>query len=319
MTQRGNGQTPAPQRIQDRVITSVTDSFNKMLPAPYKPMAERMLARAKFYIARTPTLLNCTYESLCQCVLSAGEHGLCLDGKMAYAVPYGQVATYMPSYIGIIDVCRRHGGVKDAYARNVYKNDHFYFGMKDAKWTIEHVPATGERGEYLGSYAVVIRADGDFIVDYMNNAEIEKIRNCSKAKNAGPWTQHTDEMRKKTVVRRAIKTYISDPEVLDLLQRDNDASGLDTLENETRTIPASKSLDHLADRLSGLPAPTEPEAMDFGGGYSEPIEVEAKRPRAAAKKQAVEADDEAELAAEAARREALEAGELFEKGPSTYE
>jgi len=73
---------------------------------------------------------------------------------------------------------------------------------------------------------------------------------------------------------------------------------LEDIAPPAKTKPAA-SLDALADSLDAkvaLPAPTQEE--------------EAVDPKN---------DDDEALRAEAARREALEAGELFEKGPSTYE
>jgi hypothetical protein len=51
------------------------------------------------------------------------------------------------------------------------------------------------------------------------------------------------------------------------------------------------------------------------------LDAKAALPSPAQEEEAVDAeiDDDEALRAEAARREALEAGELFEKGPSTYE
>ena len=329
----GHQQPPASTRTHDRVVDAVIKlgTFATLLPAPYRPMADRMLARARFYIARDSKLHDCTIESLCQCVLQAGENGHCLDGKMAYAVPFNckkkdsqgreywaKEATYMPSYIGIVDICRRHGCIKDAYARNVYQNDVFRYGMKNGEWYIEHIPSLVEKGDYVGTYAVVERNDGRIIMDFMNDAEINAIRSRSKAKDNGPWVTDLGEMRKKTVVKRAVKTYVSDPEAALLIEHDNEHFGYIESESDSTpsssALPAVKSLDQLADRLDALPAPVEVEPMDFA---SEPIEAEVKRPaKPAAKKQQAEplpGDDD--LAAEAyAREQAESSGELFGKG-----
>lgn len=41
--------------------------------------------------------------------------------------------------------------------------------------------------------------------EVMSRAEIEKVRKASKAGNSGPWSNHWEEMAKKTVIRRLFK------------------------------------------------------------------------------------------------------------------
>lgn len=232
-----------PKQISARVIDLVQKSgqFEQLLPAPYRTMGDRFLQRARLYIANSPNrdkIQQCTVASLVTAVLEAGSMGLPIDGRMAHIVPFNckvkgadgrehweSRATFMPDYKGIVNVARRHGTIVDGYAHHVYQRDVFHRALVDGKWEMNYIPAEGDRGEYLGTFAVLLFEQGRFVIEYMVADEIEKIRQRSKSKDNGPWVTDWLEMARKTVLKRAMKTYADDPEVLDLLDKDNAALG----------------------------------------------------------------------------------------------
>ena len=61
--------------------------------------------------------------------------------------------------------------------------------------------------------------DGSLQTEVMTVAEVEKIRQSSKGKNSSPWTQHFDEMGKKTVFRRLSKWLPMQAEVAQQLDK----------------------------------------------------------------------------------------------------
>jgi phage RecT family recombinase len=264
----------APQQqtqlsFPERVIRAVegTAAFETLLPGVYKPLAPRFLARAKLYIARKPELQQCTVSSLAQCVLSAAQDGLCLDGRMAHAVVFNckkkdpqtgketwvKEATYMPDYKGIVDCCRRHGAIVDAMAEHVYSGDVFEFYMENGKYQHKWQRAMGDRGDLLGAFCLLLLPENRFKIEYMSLQEITHVRNKSKAKDSGPWVSDTGEMQKKTVIKRALKLYVTDPDTADLLDRDDAALGYHE-DNDTIRVeaPPAKSLaDHAARKAIG--------------------------------------------------------------------
>ena len=56
-------------------------------------------------------------------------------------------------------------------------------------------------------------------------ADVEKVRQSSKAKDTGPWASWWDEMARKTVIRRIAKRLPSSADVDQVFEHDNEASG----------------------------------------------------------------------------------------------
>jgi len=56
----------------------------------------------------------------------------------------------------------------------------------------------------------------------MNVAEIEKVRNISRAKNSSPWQEHWGEMAKKTVIRRLAKRLPMSTDLEEVIRRDDE-------------------------------------------------------------------------------------------------
>jgi recombination protein RecT len=242
-------------------------------------MADRMYKRAIFYIANKKELWACTPKSLADCILAAGELGLCLDGKVAHAVKFnnkikGQqgepdkwvaIATMMADYKGILAVARRHNIIVDAYCEHVYTNDVFERSLVNGVWDLQYMPAKGDRGEYLGTFCCLVFPGNRFSVTYMTDAEIEHIRNKSKAKDDGPWVTDKPEMRRKTVFRRGLKVYVDDPEVLMLLDADDEGGPIDTTAEVVQEVGTALSrtqqVSSVLNRARGLPEPVE--ATDF--------------------------------------------------------
>jgi hypothetical protein len=103
--------------------------------------------------------------------------------------------------------------VQSVSAQVVYSRDNFIlqYGIDEK---LEHVPyePTEEelekkdpRGKFRGAYVIFKYKDGSYSFDYMNKAEIDRIRKRSKAANDGPWVTDYDEMAKKTVIKRHSK------------------------------------------------------------------------------------------------------------------
>lgn len=238
--------------------------FESLLPAQYRPMADRMLKRAQLYIASKPELQSASVASLTRCVLQAGEWGMCLDGRMAYAVKFGQDAVFMPSFVGILDMARRHGCVVDAYCHHVHENDEFRYSLENGQWQLTFAPNLSDRGDYIGTFVcLILDKSGRYMPEYMTAKEIDAIRNRSKAKSNGPWVTDWMEMAKKTVIKRALKRYVSDPEVSALLDHDNENFGLEELGGGQSAAPAravtARSLT--TKRQDALPPPIDPSVV----------------------------------------------------------
>jgi len=66
----------------------------------------------------------------------------------------------------------------------------------------------------------------------MSVADVEKVRQASRAANNGPWVQWWDEMARKTVIRRIAKRLPSSADLDQVLASDNEAVGFVQVENK---------------------------------------------------------------------------------------
>jgi len=199
--------------------------LEKMKPQIEKALPKHMdadrLARVMFTVIRTnPKLLGCTMPSLLGCFMQAAQLGVepGLIGH-CYVIPYGQEATFILGYRGMIDLARRSGHIQSIYAEVVKENDDFEYRL-GLNPDLIHNPALSDRGKVIGAYGVARFKDGGFQLEFMPLEEIEKRRSRSKAKNNGPWITDYDEMAKKTVVRNMFKYLPISIEIMQHVEKD---------------------------------------------------------------------------------------------------
>lgn len=256
--------------VPEQVVADLTDGdrFARLLPACYRDSAERWINRGKLYLLtckQSAKLLSCSRKSLVMAFLQGAEQGLPVDGKLAYLVPYGTDATFMASYVGLVAVARRHGLVTDAYARLVRERDEFDLQMDDGQFKVHFRPHIGaDAGEVIGAFACLLFPNKRVIADFMSAEEIESIRKRSKAASSGPWVTDWGEMAKKTVIRRTIKTYVDDPEVLSLLDSEDrdhgiiDVDGVEVPDGKRVGARRAAPLARLPEPTAAMPEPHEP-------------------------------------------------------------
>lgn len=176
--------------------------------------SERLYQMTVSAINREPKLGQCELSTLLSCVMKCSALGLepsAVDGLgRAYILPFynnktrKMEATFILGYKGMIDLARRSGEIESIASRAVYEGDEFEyeFGLDEK---CRHVPHAIERtpGKLTHVYVVAKFKDGGYYLDVMTKAEVEAIRQRSKAKDSGPWSTDYEAMAKKTVVRRA--------------------------------------------------------------------------------------------------------------------
>jgi recombination protein RecT len=204
----------------------------KLLKAVPKHLdGDRLLRIAITAIKNNPQLLQCTQRSLLASVMGCAVLGLEPEPTLgqAYLVPFknkwGQTeAKLIPGYRGYIALARRSGEVQTIQCQAVYTEDNFklQFGLNPQ---CDLIPAEGDRGEFKGAFVIFNYKDGSYSYDYMSKADIDGIRNRSKAKNSGPWVTDYDEMAKKTVIRRHVKLTPLTVEMAKAAQAENMALG----------------------------------------------------------------------------------------------
>lgn len=167
---------------------------------------EKLTRVALTTIKQNSKLLSCSETSLIASVMQASQLGLQVDSNLGYAylVPYGTDCTLIVGYKGLIKLARNSGDVTMIYAECVYEHDEFSYEL-GLEPKLKHIPNLDDRGKVKCVYAVAKFRDGGSQFVVMTVAEINKIKNKSKAGKHGPWVDHWEEMAKKTCVRRLSK------------------------------------------------------------------------------------------------------------------
>lgn len=126
----------------------------------------------------------------------------------AYLVPRDGAICLDISYRGLVKLATDSGAVEWAVPELVYEGDTFeYQGISEPPIHKADPFSTDRTWNNLkGAYCVAKLVSGGYLTCTMSKADIEKVRSTSKAAN-GPWKNWPEEMAKKTVVKRASKSW----------------------------------------------------------------------------------------------------------------
>ena len=153
--------------------------------------------------------------SLKSAVLNVAAIGISLNpaSQHAYLVPRDGMICLDVSYRGLVKLATDSGAIEWAKAVLVYAGDKFTWKgpaeMPEHEADVfnpDRVDAKNPMATLKGGYCVAKLSDGSYMTDTMTAAEISKVANTSKAKN-GPWRTWPEEMAKKTLVKRAAKSW----------------------------------------------------------------------------------------------------------------
>lgn len=152
-------------------------------------------------------------QSLKNAIVNLAAVGLTLNKALSYAylVPRDGVICLDISYKGLVKLATDTGSIKWAKAELVCETDIFeYNGICTVPThQIKHPFDQIKRGKIVGVYCIAKTNDNDFIIDIMSGGEVEEVRNTSKSKNSqySPWINFYGEMAKKTIIKRASKSW----------------------------------------------------------------------------------------------------------------
>jgi recombination protein RecT len=169
---------------------------------------ECMFARQQ--ITKNDTTTNTAANnptSLKSAILNVAAIGISLNPALAHAylVPRDGKICLDISYRGLVKLATDCGAIKWAKTELVYANDEFTWNGVNSE-PDHKADVFGDRGDVVGGYCLAKLPDGTFMVEIMKRAEMDKIQATSKAAN-GPWKVWPDEMRKKSVTKRASKSW----------------------------------------------------------------------------------------------------------------
>ncbi|MRS27125.1 recombination protein RecT [Bacillus sp. RIT694] len=226
LVNRKTNSPATPDKLVEGYMKKMAPRFAEVLP---KHMSMERMSRIALTTIRTnPKLLECEVPSLMGAVMQAVQLGL-EPGLLGhcYLLPFKNKkqnkmeVQFIIGYKGMIDLARRSGHIQSIYAHAVYENDEFEYEL-GLHPQLKHKPSFGERGEFIGAYAVAHFKDGGHQMEFMPKSEIEKRRQRSAAANSSysPWASDYDEMAKKTVVRYMFKYLPISIEVQSQAQHD---------------------------------------------------------------------------------------------------
>lgn len=160
-------------------------------------------------IKGNPYLQECDPESIIEAFLCVASTGVSLDPtkKLAYLVARNNRAALDISYQGLVKIATDSGSVMWAQAVLVHEKDVFKLVGIDKEPIHEYDPLRPEsRGMFIGAYCVAKLHNGDYMTEVMTNTELEQISKLSMSADSA-WVNWTDQMRKKTVIKRASNTW----------------------------------------------------------------------------------------------------------------
>lgn len=199
-----------------------SDKFKEQvaLALPKHCTADRFARVALTALNRTPKLAECTHASLLQCFMDLSAMGLEADGRRAHLIPYGDKATLVIDYKGLVELAIRSGEISTIHADVVCENDDFVYNM--GKIDKHEVDFKTGRGKMYAAYAHVVMKDGSVKDEVMSKEEIDAIRARSRSANSGPWVTDYNEMAKKTAFRRCSKWLPLSAELRDNIEKDDE-------------------------------------------------------------------------------------------------
>jgi recombination protein RecT len=205
-------------------------------------------------IAKAPKLQQCSPASIIGAVITASRLGVSLDPniKHSYLIPYGKECKLEVSYMGLIDVIYRSiGALIDSHM--VYANDVFDYQQGDNP-RLTHKPLVfGDRGDFIGVYAICRFKDGRMSIEFLDKAEVDKCK--SKSKGGTVWGEWFGEMAKKSAIRRLYKRLPKNRQSAMVAAYDEKSElGEDTsdiVEIEGVEIPKEKTAEENLNNLAG--------------------------------------------------------------------
>ena len=174
-------------------------------------------------VNKTPTLMECGWEGLVQCLMTSAEYGVMPGAfhECAY-VPFrnkGRTeAVFILQYQGLCKLLYSSGFVTKIAADVVRENDSFMHKRGTGE-RIEHDYASGDRGPRVGVWVVITNKYGAEHCHSMTAEEIDQFKARSPAARSSdsPWNSKYDSdvdwMWKKTCLKQSGKllplTYVN--------------------------------------------------------------------------------------------------------------
>jgi recombination protein RecT len=159
----------------------------------------------------TPGLAKCEPNSLMQCGLKAASLNLPLDNNLgfAYAIPYGNKASFQMGWKGFVQLAQRTGQYKTINVITVKEGELKKWDSFNGELEIEIIEDVKREKLPAIGYAAVFRLINGFEKrSYWTKTEVlAHAKRFSKTFGNGPWQTDFDKMAMKTVLKDLISKY----------------------------------------------------------------------------------------------------------------
>jgi len=159
----------------------------------------------------TPGLSKCEPNSLMQCGLKAASLNLPLDNNLgfAYAIPYGNKASFQMGWKGFVQLAQRTGQYKTVNVITVKEGELKKWDPFNGELEIEIIEDVKREKLPAIGYAAVFRLINGFEKrSYWTKTEVlAHAKRFSKTFGNGPWQTDFDKMAMKTVLKDLISKY----------------------------------------------------------------------------------------------------------------
>lgn len=214
-------------------LPAIKQWYDKNLPAMAQLWgseadAKRLFLSFHIVTQKNPKILECDPKSLQLALLQACELRLSFGLGEVAIVPRRNTqkgiveAQLLPQYQGLVKLAIQSGCATSVEAEVVYDGDKFDYQQGSDAY-IHHKKALDNRGKVIATWAKVQLPGGGCHFEILTEAEIGSIRGRSQAAGKGysPWSTDADEMRKKTAIKRALKTMPKSVELARAIALDN--------------------------------------------------------------------------------------------------
>lgn len=190
-------------------------------------------------LANDPQLKNCEPLTILGAALTAAQLGLPLTKQQgcAYILPYGKQAQFQIGYKGWIQIALATHQFSKLNACAVYKGQ--LKGFNPLTEEIEFDWSVTPEGQPIGYAACFKLKDGFSKTLYVDRESIErhaKRYSRTYARGGGVWETNFDEMAKKTVLSKILRTYAPQTrETMVAYERDQAVTRFDTETGEMQT------------------------------------------------------------------------------------
>lgn len=216
-------------------------------------------------------------SSLKMAIMNVAAVGLSLNpiDKHAYLIPRDGRIMLDVSYMGYLHLAVASGSILWGKAEIVYEKDEFIFNGAGNEPGHKVKNYFSDRGGFVGVYVVCKTPDGSFLTEIMTAEEVFRIRDRSvsyksyqKTGRTSPWVTDQGEMIKKTVIKRAAKTWPrkgNDQRLNAVIDNSNKLDGIDFEMEKVAHITAAARDDEK--HLIELRKVKHPEEFKHGPYY----------------------------------------------------